>query len=295
MQDVSRFRLSPGDFEFVGKDLSRPECVVTEPDGSLWVSDNRGAATHIDAAGTQTLVGTMGGAPNGIAIDRQGRLCIANIDHGCVYRMERDGRHEVLLDSFDGHTLGAANFVYFDTQDRLWVTVSTRTEPRIRAVREVIPDGYILMIDDRGPRCVAEGLCFTNEIRIDAAGRHLYIVETARGCISRQALHPDGSLGPREAHGPVPVVPGGRIDGICFDAEGNLWATEITRNAIVIITPQGLAHTVFEDPEGRMLPFPSSIAFGGPDLRSAYVGSVRMDRVACFRAPVPGAPMRHWQ
>jgi len=295
MQNLSEFRLRAEDFEFVGRNLSRPECVLAEPDGSLWVSDNRGTATHIDPMGRQTLVGSMGGAPNGIAMDRQGMLYVANIDQGRVCRMTRDGRHESLLDGIDGRALGAANFVYLDARDRLWITVSTLTEPRARAVNNPIPDGYIVLMDEAGPRTVSEGLCFTNEIRIDAAGTQLYIAETARGGVSRQPLRADGSLGPRADYGPVPVFPGARIDGITLDAEGNIWATEITRNAIVVITPKGHARTVFEDPEGRTLVFPTSIAFGGPDLRLAYVGSLRMDRLACFRAPVPGAPMRHWR
>jgi gluconolactonase len=36
------------------------------------------------------------------------------------------------------------------------------------------------------------------------------------------------------------------------------------------------------------------VAFGGHDLRTAYVGSIEMDRIASFRSPVPGAPMYHW-
>ncbi len=45
MQNLSEFRLRAEDFEVVGRNLSRPECVLAEPDGSLWVSDKRGTAT----------------------------------------------------------------------------------------------------------------------------------------------------------------------------------------------------------------------------------------------------------
>lgn len=294
MQDITRFKLSADGIRFVGGDLSRPECVIAEPDGTLWVSDNRAAVTRIDPDGAQARLGAAGGVANGLAMDRQGRIYVADIDGERVYRLLRDGRHEAVLEGFEGKRLGAVNFVYLDSRDRLWVTVSTRTQPRGLAVQRPIPDGYILVMDERETRKVADGLCFVNEIRIDAEGRFIYIAETSPGHVSRQAIRPDGSLGPREVFGPSPVVPGGKIDGIAFDAAGNLWVTEITRNSLVVITPEGAAHTVFEDPTGLTLNFPTSIAFGGTDRRTAYIGSLKMDRLACFDAPVQGAPLRHW-
>jgi hypothetical protein len=39
----------------------------------------------------------------------------------------------------------------------------------------------------------------------------------------------------------------------------------------------------------------SSIAFGGPDLKSLFLGGLGHNSVHIFRSPVPGAPMGHWQ
>ena len=292
---IESFKLRASDFRFVGRDLARPECIIAEKDGTLWVSDERSALMCIAPDGAQTRIGSIGGLPNGVALARDGSFAIANIGDGRLYRLQRDGRHEVVLDSLDGKPLGAVNFVYIDERDRLWVTVSTVTEPRSQAVHNLIADGYIVLIDQRGPRRVAEGLCFTNEVRIDAAGHFLYIAETAPGRVSRQPLAADGSLGARTSFGPDPLFPGAKIDGITFDAAGNLWVTEITRNALLVITPAGHAHTVFEDPGGTTLLVPTSLTFGGRDLKTAYVGSLKADRLASFVAPIAGAPMRHWQ
>ena len=51
---------------------------------------------------------------------------------------------------------------------------------------------------------------------------------------------------------------------------------------------------MFEDPDGKTLLFPSSLAFGGADLKTVYLGSVRMTRLARFTAPVAGEPLAHW-
>ena len=294
MTDMSQFKLRAEDFRYVGAGLSRPESIIAERDGTLWVSDDRGAVTRIDPDGRQTLLGAARGAPNGAAMDRNGVLYVANIGDGKLYRLARDGTEEVLLDKLDGAPLGAVNFVYVDSHDRIWVTISTLTVPRHDAIAKPRPDGYILCIGKSGPVRAASGFCFTNEVRIDPAERHLYVAETAASRIVRLPLSLDGSLGKSEPFGPDPVYPGARVDGIAFDAAGNLWVTELSRNALLMIQPDGKLHTVFEDPEGKILLTPSSLTFAGEDLSSAYVGSIKLDKLACFRSPVPGAPLAHW-
>jgi hypothetical protein len=39
----------------------------------------------------------------------------------------------------------------------------------------------------------------------------------------------------------------------------------------------------------------ASVTFGGPDLQTVYIGSLKGNRIPCFRAPVPGLPMVHWR
>jgi hypothetical protein len=44
----------------------------------------------------------------------------------------------------------------------------------------------------------------------------------------------------------------------------------------------------------RVLGNLASIAFGGPDLRTVYLGSLFADRLATFRSPIAGATPPHW-
>lgn len=289
------FQVVPGDVSYLGDKLSRPECIIAERDGTLWISDDRGAMTKIDAQGNQSMLGRIGGAPNGLAMDRAGDFVIANVADGTVYKLFRDGSHEVVLREVDGVDINeSANFVCFDSKDRLWVTVSTRAVPRSEAIENPRPDGYIILIDEDGPRIVADGLMFTNELRLDAAEKFVYVAETTAGRISKFPLHDDGTLGERQIYGPEQLAENALIDGICFDVEGNLWITEIRRNGILILTPQGEVRTVFDDPEGSTILFPTSITFGGPDLKTVYVGSLKMDRISVFKSPVAGLPLSHW-
>ena len=39
-----------------GTDLRRPECILAEPDGTLWSADARGGVMRIDPDGAQQLI-----------------------------------------------------------------------------------------------------------------------------------------------------------------------------------------------------------------------------------------------
>jgi hypothetical protein len=41
-------------------------------------------------------------------------------------------------------------------------------------------------------------------------------------------------------------------------------------------------------------PWMASVTFGGPDLGTIYIGSLKGKRIPYFKAPVPGLPMVHW-
>ena len=45
---------------------------------------------------------------------------------------------------------------------------------------------------------------------------------------------------------------------------------------------------------GSVATWMASITFGGPDLRTAYIGSLRGTRIPYFRSPVGGLPLVHW-
>jgi gluconolactonase len=255
------FALTTNDITWLGEDLSRPECVLAERDGTVWCSDDRGGVSRIAPDGRRTVVGKVPGLPNGLALEAGGAIVIANIGEGKVQRLHRNGRHEVVLDNVAGKPLGAVNFVYRDGA-RLWITVSTLTVPLSEAVQRPIPDGYILVLENGAARIAAEGFCFTNEVRVDRARRHLYVAETARGRIVRLPLSADGTLGPPETYG--------------------------------LIAPDRSCRCVFEDPSGSCVNFPASLCFAGPDLKTVYIGSIRMKRLGVFRSPVAGEPLAHW-
>ena len=318
----------------IGHDLQRPECILAEPDGTLWSADARGGVMRIGADGTQRLIAQQvdthfeesdradkyilkGTLPNGLAFARNGDILIANFGTNAVERMTRDGRSRTLYTEVDGRPLGKTNFILRDSRDRIWLTVTTRLEPWTRAVTERTNDGYVALIDERGIRIVADGFVGTNEVRLDAREEWLYVVESNARRISRLRVQPDGSLTDREIFGPPDL--GGIPDGFTFDAYGNLWVTLVMYDRLIAITPEGEVLTLLDDgnpaqvaqldrhyhartmtPElmlstgGTLARWMASVTFGGPDLRTVYLGSLMGTTIPYFRAPVAGLPMVHW-
>jgi hypothetical protein len=39
----------------------------------------------------------------------------------------------------------------------------------------------------------------------------------------------------------------------------------------------------------------ASLTFGGPDLKTVYLGSLQGTRIPFFRAPLAGQPLIHWR
>jgi SMP-30/Gluconolactonase/LRE-like region len=315
------------DLAFIGRDLARPECVVVTARGDVFASDRRGgiARVHADRAPELILVkkgqgGVAEFLPNGFALLPHRSFMIANLGPaGGVYRMLPDGELAPALLEVDGMALPPTNFVNAEHGSgalRLWVSVSTRKVPREQAMRADVADGYIVLQDARGARIVADGLGFTNENKLDPSGQWLYVNETMARRLSRFAVTDDG-LGRRETV--AEFADGIFPDGFEFDAEGGIWIASVVSNRLLRIAPDGSRTVVLDDgdPEviarvernfaehrlsradidaGRegVLGNLASVTFGGPDLKTVYLGSLFADRIATFRSPIAGARPPHW-
>jgi len=66
----------------------------------------------------------------------------------------------------------------------------------------------------------------------------------------------------------------------------------MTANKIVAFTPGGEVVTVLDDPERKRMIAPTSVAWGGNDLRYLYIGSLVTPYVLAARSPVAG--QRQW-
>jgi len=323
---VASFSFSLDDVTFLGSDLRRPECVLATARGHLFCADARGGVVVLDPDGGEHYRGARtpeGEAPrfrpNGVALLPDGGLLFANLGaEGGIWRIDpATGETAPFLMEVEGRPLLGANFVVLDDRGRLWITVSTTPDHRHDFSR-TRADGFVVLCDDAGARVVGDGFIWTNECRPDPAGEWLYVNETFGKRLSRLRIAADGSLGQRET---VATFGSGTFpDGLAFDAEGGVWVISVVSNRLIRIGPDGEARILLEDCEpdhvaaveaalddgrltpalvydnrARRLPNISSLAFGGPDLRTLYLGNISGGPIAVLReSRWRGAPPPHW-
>ena len=312
---ISAFKLTATDLLPYGRGLQRPECVWIDREG-VWASDARGGLCRVHADREPQLLGSGIADPNGFTRRPDGSFVVAGLTDGRIYHVTADGRTRVLLESVDGAPLGAVNYACSDGPRRIWASVMTRHLPWVPALQSRKRDGYIIRIDGDHARAeiVADGLDLTNEVKVSPDGRFRYAVETLGGRLVRFPIRPDGSLGAKELVGPESLGRGALPDGLTFDPAGNIWVTIISQNAIYVIDRDGATHVVYSDMNAAAveamacaveqrtgtldhllacmavagpLRLPTSLAFGGPDGRTALVGSVGLTYLIAFRVP-PG-------
>ena len=211
-----------------------------------------------------------------------------------------------------------ANFVGVDARGRTWITVSTWQEPRSLAYRPEVADGFIVLVDEQGPRMAAEGIGYTNEAIVAPGGDWLYVNETFGRRTSRYPILAGNALGQRETH--AEYGPGTFPDGLAFDEAGGVWITSVISNRVIHVGRDGRQTMVFQenDPEtlagieqvfqrgnlGRehldtiaseVAQSVSSIAFGGADRKTVFLGNLLDDKLYTFKSPVAGAAPSHWE
>jgi sugar lactone lactonase YvrE len=297
---------------------ARGGVVRLDADGTQAIVTQR-SSTHFENADSEATRFLQGTLPNGLAFARNGDFLISNFGTDRLELMSRDGSSKVLADSIEGEPIGKVNFVLRDSRDRIWITVSTRVRNWMQALRTDLADGYLARYENGTCRIVADGFRFTNEIRFDVNEEFLYVVETTGGRITRLRIDEKGCVRQREIFGPSNLGKGAWPDGVAFDSYGNLWGTLVYSDKLFVITPEGdlrilldegdpgkvealerafLRNDVTEDvlfATGQgIAPWMASVTFGGPDLQTVYVGSLKGTRIPYFRSPVPGLPMVHW-
>jgi sugar lactone lactonase YvrE len=296
--------------------LQRPECVLTHSSGRIFVSDKRGGVTTIWPDGRLQLSGESNLLPNGIAMQRDGSFLVANLGPGGgVWRITANGQTAPWMTEVEGKIIDRVNFVSNDSLDRVWVCISATDGSDQYPLHTA--SGSIILRDASGTRVVAEGLHYTNECRVSADGNFMYVNETFGRRLSRFRIQANGELVAKETI--ATFNDGDFPDGLTLDADGGAWVVCVGSNRLYRIAPDGEKQTIIDDAfssvaaeleaafvagtldrpqlsaaRGHRLSNITSIAFGGKDLRTAYMGCLAGDSLMSFRSPVAGLAPVHW-
>ena len=288
--------------------LRFPEGPVAMADGSVvLVEIERGTVTQVLPDGTQKILASPGGGPNGAAIGPDGMLYICN--NGGINFHEQDGRlypgdrpeHysggriervnmqtgevEVIYSECNGIPLCAPNDLVFDEQRGFWFTDHGKAYNRVRDRGSLL----YAMADGSMIRECAFPLEAPNGVGLSPDGKMVYFAETMTARVWRcDITGPGGELSPKRRC--IAGLPGLQfLDSLAVDDEGHICVATILNGGITRISPDGeqIQHIPLDD---RIV---TNICFGGKHLRTAYVTLSNTGRLVSFDWMVPGLRLQH--
>lgn len=240
-----------------------------------FVDIKRGRLHRYDpATGTGTSL-DVGGMPSFIVPESGGGLLVGS-GHG-LFRLTGEALGEpVATIAQPAHN--RTNDATVDADGRLWFGTMDDDESQ--------PTGAVWCFDGRTLHRAGGEAVVTNGPAISADGRHLYHVDSGQRTIWRFPLGTEQRL----ADGEVFIrlhEDEGFPDGIVVDGENCLWVALWDGWAVRRYAPDGtlLLHVPF--PCARV----TKLAFGGPDLRTAFVTTARigLDEEALAAQPLAGS------
>jgi sugar lactone lactonase YvrE len=238
-------------------------------DGRLWLSDliSRQVLT-ITAEGEVTIRAQFDDNPSGLGFLPGGDALVVLMRTRRVMRMADTGIsvHADLSD-IPGRRLNDMH------TDDLGVCYLDNLQSSSRDESDHRQDSLV-RIDQAGRvSLAAAGLTRPNGIAGTADGRHLVVAETSARRLTRFRVADDGSLTDRQVFADVsPAHP----DGICLDAEGNVWLGSPDTSEFLRVREDG---TVL-DRIGVPGEWAVACALGGPDGRTLYLVTARTTREA---------------
>ncbi len=259
-------------FEVIAEGLGFPEGPVVMADGAVIVVESFAGRITRCWNGRKETVCEIGDGPNGTAIGPDGALYVCNnggvgpeyfarLDR--VGRIERvdlgTGRFERIYESCDGQALSAPNDLMFDRDGYIWFTDMGRMEldgKKYGGLYRAAPDGSAIV------RIADKALSY-NGVGLSPDMATVYVADTMTARLYAFDRRPEPQK-PRL----VATMPGQTsLDSLAMTAAGNVCVATIGETgAITTITPDGrMSRVETEDP------VTTNIAFGGLDMRDAYI------------------------
>jgi gluconolactonase len=293
----------------ITKGLRFPEGPVVLPDGDVLVVEVMGGAlTRVKPDGSKTVVADLGGGPNGAAMGPDGRCYVCNsgglgpaisedvmvpsdapldTPPGSIQTVDvSTGAFETVYASTDATPFWAPNDIVFDADGGFWFTDFGRNRERVRTRGAV----YYAKTDGSHIEEAIFGVETPNGIGLSPDGGTLYVADTFTSYLWAFPLKAPGQVDWSKGRPPMEGKILGRgkvgqfLDSLAVDSAGNICVASCGGGAILVFSPEG---GVSEEVVTSDL-LTTNIAFGGPDLKTAFVTLSSSGRLVAMDWSVSG-------
>lgn len=282
--------------------IGAPEGPISLPDGGMYVTEMSGATlciTRLDAQGRRSVIKRTGGRPNGLAVDGDGLIWIAEAGQRALVCITPEGQEIQRLEATeDGLAFLFPNDLAFGPNGLLYMTDSGMAVEDFLNGQEFYEgyrgfdwDGRVYEIDPKANkvlRVLDHGILFTNGIAFDADGM-LYANASFNGDIYRYDVL--GSEAPaRELFGNVLQPFEGDDfkgpDGMKFGTDGRLYCTVYGESNVTVLNADGsVAERLMLQGDS-----PTNCAFA-LEGNKLLVTEVSVGRVEVLDVPCGGLPL----
>ena len=246
-----------------------------------WVDINGLTVNRVHPASGKFTSWKMGSEPSALAVDGDNNLMVAT-RKGLICLNTTSGKETPVADAPYDTAIVRFNDGRVDPAGRFWI--GTMYEPRDQPAAEM----YVL---EHGQlrRAWAGGMTNSNGLAWSLDGRTMFHADTTTHRIDCYDFDPDTGV---QSNGRTLLsFPtdksaagyGGRPDGATVDSEGAYWVAMFEGGRILRIAPDGEILRELALP----LRCPTSVAFGGSDLRTLYITSASHGRSADELAKYP--------
>jgi gluconolactonase len=252
-------------------------------DGNLYCVDlAHGRIFRISPQGDWQVFAEYDGKPNGLKIHRDGRIFVADGQHGILAFDPRSGQRSTVLDRFQGRPLAGPNDLVFADNGDLYFT-----DPGRASLGD--PTGRVLRIRADGtPELLMQNLPYPNGLVLTPAQNELYVAVTYSLQVVRLPLHADAT-GVYRWRGFLQLSGGlAGPDGMAVDEAGNLVVVHAGFGTVWQFDPLGEPIARIRSCAGIRT---TNVAYGGPDRRTLFITEAEHGVILTARMPVPGRPM----
>ena len=239
-------------------------------DGRLWFSD-MGAqeARSVDLDGNSEVVASVPAMPMGIGWLPDGRMLIVSARDGRLLRIEHDGSLATHAD-----LTGLERHPWSD------MVVDGRGNAYVGNVGFDFPGGEFapgilaLVRPDGSATRVADGIAFANGMAVTPDNATLILAESYGNRLTAFDVAEDGGLSNRRVWADLG---GGVPDGICLDAEGAVWYSDVPNKRCVRVREGGEVLETVQLDRGCF-----ACALGGDDRRTLFMMAAEFSSTAAM-------------